>query len=190
MSLVPEQGRAVLALIQQHAPSAYLAGGALRDAWYGRPIKDLDFFIPADALDWLIGEALEKAGYRCTVVANAQYFADDPTVADARLYEQAGLLPVNIIRLHVFNPCRDALDRFDLGFCQIGFDGQHVHTTNAFAIDEADHTITLTRCESPEQFERSLSRVNRLRDKYREFIFVVPEKFAHLTGRMHPYVPA
>lgn len=181
MQLTPAQGRAVLALIQEHAPLAYLAGGALRDAWFGRPIKDLDFFVPHMEGHNAVHAALLDAGYACTVVAAMQYFADDPTVADARLYEQPGQLPVNVIRLHVFKPCREALDRFDLGFCQIGFDGAHVHTTHAFALDEADHTMTLTRCESPEQFTRTSARAERLREKYREWLFVVPEKFKEMT---------
>ncbi|WGD31673.1 hypothetical protein AncyloWKF20_07595 [Ancylobacter sp. WKF20] len=181
MDLIPAQGRAVLALIQEHAPLAYLAGGALRDAWFGRPIKDLDFFVPYMEGHNAIHSALLDAGYTNTVVAAMQYFADDPTVADARLYEQPGQLPVNVIRLRVFQPCREALNRFDLGFCQIGFDGRNVHTTNAFAIDEADLTMTLTRCESPAQFERTEARAERLREKYREWLFVVPDKFKQVA---------
>lgn len=177
MSLVPEQGRAVLALIQQHAPFAYLAGGALRDAWFDLPAKDLDFFVPATCTYDAIHAALLKAGYACTVVAAMQYFADDPTVADARLYEQPGFLQVNVIRLNVFSPLPVALDRFDLGFCQIGFDGRKLRTTMAFDADASYGTITLARCESPAQFERTSKRVERFREKYPAFPFVVPERF-------------
>ena len=85
-----------LILLQEHfsvsgMPPIYLVGGALRDAWLGRPVLDLDFTLPGDAMVL----ARKLAG-----MINARYVPLDDDWGVARLVwklpGQGNTLPLNL----------------------------------------------------------------------------------------------
>jgi len=85
-----------LTLLKEHfsasgKPPVYLVGGALRDAWLGRPVLDLDFALPGDAM----GLARNLAG-----IINARYVPLDDDWGVARLVwklpGQENTLPLNL----------------------------------------------------------------------------------------------
>jgi hypothetical protein len=158
-----------------------LAGGYLRDLLLGRQPKDIDFFIqgrvdraalhqafpqfkPEPFSEWLAYKGREVAG-----------------VYD--LGQQAGGLPMQLIELAEGYDPVERVTAHDFGICQIWTeDGVSIKTTPEFDLDAVNQTFTLTTCENPDEFDRSLKRYDRLRQKYPEFNLVIPEKF-------HQWIP-
>jgi len=64
-SASPEQREAVKRVAElavARGVRAYVAGGAVRDAFLGRPVTDIDFVVAADAIDFARGLALAHGG--------------------------------------------------------------------------------------------------------------------------------
>lgn len=74
-------------------------------------------------------------------------------------------------------PVEDA-ERYDLGLCQIYFDGQKVVASAAYYQDKMEGTLTLCRCTSAKGLERSERRARRLQEKYPAHAFLIPTRFA------------
>lgn len=68
----------------------------------------------------------------------------------------------------------------DLGFCDVVFDGETIWVSEDFVTDWKNRTMTMTRCRDAKDYERTLRRVQRFKEgRYREWAFMVPERFAH-----------
>lgn len=174
---VPHEWWGLLATVQRAAPGAVLAGGALRDLRTRRPVKDVDIFVGPDVNSGLLDVSLHFKGYRRTTIAHAEYFSDDESIQLATVYEKDGQLPVNIIQLSRPMALREVLERLDWGFCQIGTDGGNIIATDAHEHDIANGTMTLCRCQSSDQYKRSIERSDRLRKKYINWRVVIPPQF-------------
>ncbi|MFG1227165.1 hypothetical protein [Xanthobacter wiegelii] len=174
---VPHEWWGVLSTVQRSSRGAFLAGGALRDLRTRRPIKDVDIFVGPDANTGLLDVSLHFKGYRKTTIANAAYFSDDESLQLATVYEKDGQLPVNIIQLSRPMSLHEGLERLDWGFCQIGTDGGNIIATEAHEKDIRQSTMTLCRCQSEDQYVRSMERAKRLRQKFVNWRVVVPEQF-------------
>jgi hypothetical protein len=173
---IPAKWVAVLAVIQTVAPEAFLAGGALRDLDTGREVKDLDVFVSTPNF-YAVEKTLRAAGYFLRAVQRLDYLGADPSVAEAREFVKAGELPVNVISLNDSFGFPSGLYRFDLGLCQIGFDGREVVRTAAYVTDVQHQRMTVCRCGSEAQMERTEARGERLRGKYPGWPLHVPEQF-------------
>ena len=174
---VPYEWWGVLSTVQRASRWAFLAGGALRDLRTRRPVKDLDIFVDPDVNQVLLDTSLEFRGYHKTTIAHAQYFSDDESLQLATVYEKDGELPINIIQLSRPMGLREGLERLDWGFCQIGTDGGDIIATEAHEKDIRQSTMTLCRCQSSDQYKRSIERSDRLRQKYVNWRVVIPPQF-------------
>ena len=88
---------------------------------------------------------------------------------------------LNLVQLaESFNPA-DIIMRVDFGLCQIGADVLGVTSTEAYARDKANQTLTLTRAETVEGVRRSLRRYERLAQKYTDWTLVVPREFVGIV---------
>lgn len=167
-----------LMALQVIAPGTVVAGGYLRDQFFGKAPKDIDFFLPYS------GGTIERLR---TVFPEAKLesysewltYRNEEVDAIYDLGKVDGLPAQGIVLREGMNPY-ERVQRFDFGFCQISTDdsgGGLIWPTKAFYKDAANGTATLIHCESRAEFDRSMKRWQRLSKKYPELTLVIPEEF-------------
>lgn len=181
---IPTLWADLLARIQTLVPTAVLAGGALRDLDNGRPVKDLDVFVPAGTCMFEM-EARVYATHRgISAICNGDYI--DSACEVERTTTFAGRFDfdtletppdLNIICLRTGCDVQLIADRVDFGLCQISWNGRYLYHSAEYEVDKANHTLTLTRVDSADGFERSMKRYERLAQKYVGWKLVIPERF-------------
>lgn len=176
---LPAAWKAQLLLIESVTGpgTAVLSGGALRDWGHGKPVKDLDVFVPysADNLDALF-DLLLVTGWR--QVQNIEPSCSGLNEVRSVIgYSKEGMLDLNIILLDrdVDLSSLGIAQRNDFGICQIAAwvegDEWRFAYTDAFIEDVMGNTFTLLR-EGDET--RSLRRYERLKEKYPDHTLVTP----------------
>lgn len=190
---IPGVWKEILHRAQSLGSGAVLAGGALRDLEHGKPVRDLDIFIPGDDIPSPGLEDLDQAygvkgkwalhpmaAYRMgktDVVATATHIAVKKLAGVSDGVSQVQLYVVNTVILKEPLSVMGVLERMDFGACQIGFDGRGVWATYAYCKDHHDKTLTLCRCEDEKDFERSMRRAEKLKVKYPDYSLVTPWQF-------------
>jgi hypothetical protein len=174
---IPAKWVAVLAAIQVAAPEAFLAGGALRDLDLGREVKDLDIFV-SEAGYGAAQVVLSQLDYAPANRQCLDYVGADFSVVEGREFKREGEVTVNLVCLRADFGFPSGLYRFDLGLCQIGFDGREVVKTAAYIEDATNKTLTVLRCESVDQMVRTEQRVERLQAKFPDWPSIIPAEFA------------
>lgn len=174
--IIPTTWQSIFNKILAVEPKAILGGGALRDLDSGRPIKDLDIFIPASAYTRsMVVQALGNPEILKEV--SDQYFEWDTAVSNVIELEatEECCVPINLIELrHYSCTVAEQMERFDFGICQIMMDANGIHMSEAYKTDKANKTFTLTRQCTEEQHEHSLARFQRLQEKYEGWTLVEP----------------
>jgi hypothetical protein len=179
-----------LARVRSVLPSAFLAGGALRDLDNGRTVKDLDVFFTEEVYHtWALEDGLAKQGYfyksRCSgaYMTDAAGEVDGTTVYEWRgdFTQGFGQPELNLIQLAPSFNTASIIDRVDFGLCQIGADVLGVITTPAYEHDKANQRLTLTRADSVDGVIRSIKRYNRLSQKYVGWPFCWGEEFDEIV---------
>lgn len=151
-------------------PTAVIAGGAIRDCYYGVAPKDIDIFTKSFAglPHWSASDtcqpAFEYEGMQ-HIEAAVIFNTDDNMI-----------LPVNVVTVKDIEPI-NVVDTFDFGFCQIAFDGEQVTMTDAFKRDDTSNIITMTKID---RYQRSIRRYARINERYDRPI-CIPELDAILT---------
>lgn len=187
---LPQAWSTTMLVVRSVLPSAFLAGGALRDLDNDRPVKDLDVFFTEEAYELgILEDKLAKLNYFFKNSCNAQYLAGtagevDGTTTYAHRPMEGGFegvlvtLPeLNLIQLEKsFNPA-SIVERVDFGICQIGYDLLGVVTTPAYEFDKVNQRFTLTRAETVDGVKRSIKRYERLSAKYPGWSINVPAEF-------------
>lgn len=184
----------VLATLQQIAPDAHIAGGAVRDTILQKQIHDIDVFMKDEHLE----EAAALLRSSCSYVKVGewkQYLEfSDPAMTRVTKFEKADeTIPICIIGLSPsFADPRNNIARFDFGICMAAFDGQQTIRTAEFDQDEKARTFTLCRADNQAQFAYSLSRFEKITAaRYKGWSLIVPRKFEELakehTFRRHWY---
>lgn len=167
---IPPWWRNVLTEAQAVAPSAVLAGGALRDRALARRVKDLDIFIKADSAreaEAVMAE-LEGAGFRVKYEpSELTCYPEDQNLEVVCVADVEGFaLPVQLI--FTTWPTDRIVERFDYGVCRIAFDGQKIIRPPEFDEDAAAKVFRLRRDRpTPVSLRGSIHRFARLtNDKY------------------------
>jgi hypothetical protein len=181
---LPEAWVVTMERVRSVLPSAYLAGGAIRDFDNQRPVKDLDVFFTEAAwpLTWL-EDQLAKLGYFYKSQCPGQYLDGAANeVYGTTVYQNTeGQPELNLIQLEPGFNSASIIERVDFGLCQIGADMLGVEYTPAYEYDRTNHVLTLTRAESVDGVWRSLMRYERLSQKYQGWALNVPEEFKALV---------
>jgi Poly A polymerase head domain len=184
----------VLATLQQIAPEAHIAGGAVRDTILQKQIHDVDVFMEDEHVE----EAAALLRSACSYVKVGewkQYLGfSDPAMRRVAKFEKADeTIPICIIGLmpDFANP-KDNIARFDFGICMAAFDGKQTIRTAEFDQDEKDQTFTLCRADNYAQYAYSLSRFEKITAaRYKGWSLAVPDYFGDLakehTFRRHWY---
>lgn len=196
---IPTDWIEILKKVQSVAPNqqAVLAGGALRDQDNGRPIKDLDIFVPVVSKnDWqhlMYGLrkvfGLHLLDFCVDISRNYLNLTNDEVTGITTFYtrgtegvsrtwfdapfESVGAVEVNVIGLNLPNfSLVEAVKRIDIGFCRIGFNGDHLWKTEEYLKDQRDKTMTVLYAPTVPALKRSKSRYDRLFKKYPDFCFI------------------
>lgn len=157
-----------------------IGGGALRDAYFGRAIKDVDVFLRArdfTTLDSVYTTRIQCPPFLLTYGRRDMFGAWDfnHTIAG---------YPVQLV-LAEFNNKIDLAHTFDIGLSRVTYDGGVVYFTEEFLEDSLQRLLNIRRADNHHEFRRSLRRVERLRGKYPEFSEADP----HLATVGHPRCP-
>jgi|SRR5262249_54418465 len=159
----------VLATLQQIAPEAHIAGGAVRDTILQKQIQDIDVFMKDEHVE----EAAVLLRSSCSYIRVGewkQYLGfSDPAMTRVAKFEKADeTIPVCIIGLlPSFASPKDNIARFDFGICMAAFDGQQTIRAAEFDQDEKARTFTLHRADNyaAAQGLMGLSKIRRRRDQ-------------------------
>ena len=160
-------------------PEAVVAGGAMRDLYFGKPHKDLDIFIQTGPAPAGLASAInilkrEFGSPTAVCTAPCVYMGWNPEVAGFVNFTIHGE-DVQIVGIN-----RDAfsmaaiLRRIDFGICQIGWDGTNIEFTTAFFTDVANRTFTVNRQDNDNDLSRTYRRFERISARYPEHRIVVP----------------
>lgn len=177
MQQIPAAWLDVLRRIQDYAPGAVLVGGALRDLHNGRPVKDLDIFLPSrgwEALLDVIGRGFEPGSVDVTKMIPGEYRGWNPELGSLCTIKVAGVPEVNLITVKGDCSLEHLVRRCDFGLCQIGTNGDYVMWTDAYEDDWRQDILTLVRSDDQAQFDRSMERYARLTAKYPQHKLVIP----------------
>lgn len=162
---------------------ALIAGGACRDHILGKPVKDIDVFVPdQENIEMKLGAAFGHL--HVNPIIAAEYagaggevdhvyevsFGDDP-FGDSHI-------PVQVIVLAQGLDPIERAKHHDFGICQCWYVGNGlIESTHAFHLDKSSSTFTLDYCENAQQFGRSLRRWDRFAKRFPEFSLVVPRGY-------------
>lgn len=163
---IPSKWKDVLSKVQGVFPGAIIAGGALRDLQYGKPIKDVDIFCPVNYYD----DSYEDVLY--------ELFGNDITLMVASVYGREANLERNVhavFELEIGDDKYDIIlidrvfneiERFDLSICQIAHDGTTLMTTSAYEQTRVDKVIRVMNINRP---DRQRNRIERMLAKFPDF---------------------
>ena len=166
---IPPVWDTALQAIQNQAPGAIIAGGALRDLVFGGSIKDLDVFVPAHESR---GELQPFAGsnFQQTLFSVEYDIKAREEVVGCQEFHVPGVAePVQVVHMNSPSDLEFAefvLRRMDFDACQIGFDGHDILCTLAFLRAVETRTWSIMNCENATQAQRSLRRAERFMERY------------------------
>lgn len=159
--------REILDVIRWEFPGSHpvIGGGALRDSYHDRPIKDVDVFLRAQDHKTLDSElttyirppAIVKSGYGRADMHGAW-----------DLKQQINGYQVQLI-LADFTNLEDLAHTFDIGLARVTYDGDELYLSREFLEDSAAKRLLIRRADSRFEHERSIKRVKRLKGKYPDF---------------------
>jgi hypothetical protein len=160
----------LLPAIRDYLPDAVIAGGAPRDAYFGKPIKDIDVMTGCDVTRKTLERLAISVGGRFDVIEPT-----DPSGCEEFEFEihfDDGRPRLNIIDLNPFD-IKDPVDNihdFDFALSQIAVTPHGVIWTGAFTIDNLKNTCTYTgdRGKAQWRIDSSAKRLQRLKAKYPE----------------------
>lgn len=142
---------------------AVIAGGCLRDMLLGVKPKDVDIWVynnipPIDPESL----GIEAEGFE---LVRSVWTSRSLSMIMVTTVIWKGVT-FDIIRLR--DPNIAAVDRFDFGINQVWYDGKHIHTTDAFDMDEMCNTLTyLNTAENYLRLDRIIKdRIPRMLEKF------------------------
>lgn len=157
----------ILTYIRMVLPGSHpiIGGGALRDTFHDRPIKDIDVFLRAE--DY-------PGGLDSPFLSNlippsiSEYVGRKDLHGVYNFKEQIEGFDVQII-LADYDNLKDLAGTFDIGLSRITYNGDVLFIHPDFRVDSANKVFRIIRDESPSEVERSQRRITRLLQKYPEF---------------------
>lgn len=126
----------------------WIVGGALRDADFGRPFKDIDIFINGRDTD-LLPEGCEDLGDKNAYLLRAYTVKDYPYKGET--------FEVNLIFMRGdFWTLEKMTERCDFGICQIGWEPatDRTYMSDQFIEDRMNRRLTLCRETTQERVDR------------------------------------
>lgn len=142
-----------------------IGGGALRDHLLNRPIKDVDVFLRAKDHDNLDSELTKRI--RPPLLAQMYGRADMHGAWD--FLQTLEGFQVQLI-LADFETKKDLAHTFDLGLSRVTYDEGGLYVSPEFDADAIDKVFRIHRADNNYELQRTLRRIERLSEKYPDFI--------------------
>lgn len=180
---IPSEWLHTLSVLQGVYPSAIIAGGALRDIFFNKPVKDVDIFVELDRDTINTDTFLEEVANTLESVLEED---SDVKLIAASTYSGTDLdrdilcifnIVVNSKTYDIIFIARGsvpAVEKFDVNICQIYYDGYKVITTSAF--DDCVETKTI-KVLNVNRKDRGRKRLERMQAKFPEFTIEWPEAY-------------
>jgi hypothetical protein len=188
-----EESIQILRKIKETLPDAILAGGAIRDVYHNKNVKDYDLFVSGNTtLDVYKDSFWEKQfslGNELHVDDSITNLSDLSDSEDASCEGTTHVDTVwevnkngslyNVIILNA-NPTEYINRFFDIGICKTYSDGRRIRFTSDFMHDSRNHLLTIvSESMSQPDFNRMMDRhVAAVKLKYPGYKLVVPPRFA------------
>ena len=162
-----QQFRDILQVVRWEFPGSHpvIGGGAIRDSYHGRPIKDVDVFMRKQDHETLNSELTRFI--RPPMLVTHGYGSPDMHGAWDLVQAVAGY-QVQLI-LADFENLEDLAGTFDIGLARATFDGQRVFYHPDFLEDSKNKELRIRRADNMFEKARSLKRIKRLAEKYPDF---------------------
>jgi hypothetical protein len=184
----------LLTTLQQVAPEAHIAGGAVRDTILKKQIHDIDVFMD----DAHVEAAAALLRSSCSYVKVGEWkqylgFSDPAMLRVAKFEKHDATVPVCVIGLMPeFATPPANIRRFEFGICMAAFDGTRTITAPEFDRDQKSATFTLCRADNAAQFNYSMTRFEKIvAGRYTGWSLAIPEEFEEYvkerTFRRHWY---
>lgn len=192
MSEYPIAFDIVLEEIGKVLPEPCIAGGAIRDCENDRPIKDIDVFVKLkrySAMHGKIAGGLHKLFDVPESACMPKNMSDYINKEIMHMYD-IKLPDIDYkIQLMVFSDeyKSDFMTSFDLGICQIQYDGAVVKRHKNYIKDMENKTITVTNCRSRSALARTRNHLYRVWAKYPEHVVDLKsaDKFGVMINAEH-----
>jgi len=181
---------AVLKGIQKGFPSAIIAGGAIRDAFHGVPIRDVDIFVchPAFSDDYPtmsqhekdnmifkerdMEEMFDLGEHDYAETKNSEY--PGPISSIWNVYKDEVQYQLIILKM---DPIEYVNNYFNIGLCKAYCDGTKIRYTSQFLDDMSNETLTVCGDLSEGEYHYCMKYyVPRIQEKYPHFSIVVDPK--------------
>lgn len=156
---------------------AVISGGYLRDRLNGVQPKDIDVFVPGMSLDQFVSMKKAFPDSHKETFSGAMDYVSGGEVASCHVLGDVSGIPIQMIELYGQESYKDRYKINDFGQCQCMDDGVHFEGTGLFVDDRVNHTFTLDVCEDKRQFDRSMRRWERLKERYPDHTLVIPNRF-------------
>lgn len=171
VSRIPAGWSRVLCSVQEFFPQAQIAGGALRDLWHFKPIKDVDIFIPVKVCEDSLYEEqmLQLDPYAERI--HASIYGQSGNCAQPGFRNIYVIWRLNIDGvvyelIFIEDRGEDIISVFDLSIAQIGYDGKNVYYTDNYIRTIMDKVI---RVCNQNRADRQTKRLERVLSKYPEY---------------------
>ena len=171
---------AILKSLQQVAPEAHIAGGAVRDTILKKQVHDIDVFMADEHVEEAAARLRSSHAY-VKVGEWKEYlgFSDPAMLRVARFEKADETIPICVIGLKpAYASPKENIARFDFGVCMAACDGETIIRTDEFDRDAEGRTFTLTRADNDAQFAYSMSRFEKITtDRYSGWTLAIPQRF-------------
>lgn len=189
--LIPDEWVDMLSATQKLFPQAIIAGGCLRDLDYGKSPKDVDIFIKSSIDDNF--SKIQQIGFsgnytlgppKLSVSAMEEYSPEIDTNKVKRnirktkrqlLKEKRSIYSIYKIEYKGFKyefifGCEDtcSIDKFDLSFCQISFDGNQINRTEHYIKTLNTNIVEIIYCDRKDYQQ---GRIDKFAQKFPELKF-------------------
>ncbi|KVQ06872.1 hypothetical protein [Burkholderia ubonensis] len=158
--VIETYGRTVQEL-RKYIPDLLLVGGAVRDVYFKRPVKDLDFMTCDNQAARILGEYYEEAFAPCLRQKDDSYEAAASTLIAA--YENPGR-SINVLWV---SGGLSHIAKFPDSISQIWTDGEQVYASEKFNRGAASRVVFYNERMTDE-------RLARIQSKYEDFAFIPP----------------
>ena len=159
----------ILSQVQKKHPEAIIAGGFLRDLYFGKAFKDIDIFV-ANPVGYISPAFTRDSKYDMTYSTDSEISEVEKLWYDTieTVINYSSPIEVNIICVPSGN-LTARVQEHDFDFCQVYTDGKQIYGAEILQQVQQTKQITLVQCENTKQLERSLRRWDRFQEKYPGF---------------------
>ena len=185
-----EESIQTLRKIKETLPDAILAGGAIRDVYHNKKVKDYDLFVSSNTtLDvykdsfwekqFSLGNELHTGDIITNLSDTEDGSCEGANYVDTVWEVKKNGSHYNVIVLNM-NPTEYINRFFDIGICKAYSDGERIRLTSDFMRDSRNHLLTIvSESMSQPDFNRMMDRhVEAVKQKYPGYKLVIPPRFA------------